>query len=92
MAQRIPEVNSVSIVLVGTFNPSIFQPQWFVRQNLLPQEEGNKADVKIIAPQVCQFETERFVIQVTANRFSATSKPDANPSLTCTPKISPAEM
>lgn len=80
MAQHIPDVNAASVVLLGTFNPSIFQPQWFVRQNLLPQEEGDKADVKVIAPQICQFETERFKIQVTTNQFSATSKPDANPA------------
>jgi hypothetical protein len=74
------EVNGGSIVLTGSFNPTIFQPQWFVRQNLLPAEECEKAEIKVIAPQVCEFQTERFIIQVTTERFSALSKPDANPA------------
>lgn len=80
MAPHVLEVNSASVVLTGSFNPAIFQPQWFVRQNLLPPEEGEKAEIKVITPQICQFETERFIIQVTMDRFAALSKPDANPA------------
>jgi hypothetical protein len=80
MARHVLEVNMASVVLVGSFNPTIFQPQWFVKQNLLPLEEGDKAEVKVISPQICQFETERFIIQVTTDRFAAISKPDANPA------------
>ncbi len=80
MARHVLEVNAASVVLVGSFNPTIFQPQWFVRQNLLPPEEGEKAEVKVISPEVCQFETERFIIQVTRDRFAAISQPDANPA------------
>jgi hypothetical protein len=80
MAQHVLEVNGASIVLTGSFNPTIFQPQWFARQNLLPPEECEKAEIKVIAPQICEFQTERFIIQVTTERFSALSKPDANPA------------
>jgi len=80
MSGRVPEVSGASVVLVGSFNPTIFQPQWFVRQNLLSHPEGDAAEIKILAPQVCDFETERFRIQVTTDRFAALSKPDANPS------------
>jgi hypothetical protein len=80
MARHVLEVNSASVVLAGSFNPAIFQPQWFVRQNLLPAEEGEKAEIKVIAPQITEFQTERFIIQVTPERFGAVSKPDANPA------------
>jgi hypothetical protein len=80
MARHVLQVNSASVVLTGSFNPAIFQPEWFVRQNLLPAEECEKAEIKIIAPQVCEFQTERFVIQVTTERFAVLSKPDANPA------------
>lgn len=80
MARHVLEVNGASVVLTGSFNPAIFQPQWFARQNLLPAEECEKAEVRVIAPQVCDFQTERFIIQVTTVRFSAQSKPDANPA------------
>jgi hypothetical protein len=80
MARPVLEVNGASVVLTGSFNPAIFQPQWFVRQNLLPAEEGEKAEIKVITPQVTEFQTERFIIQVTMDRFAAVSKPDANPA------------
>ena len=80
MARHVLEVNSASIVLAGSFNPAIFQPQWFVRQNLLPAEEGEKAEIRVITPQIAEFQTERLIIQVTPERFAAVSKPDANPA------------
>lgn len=80
MANYSLEINGASIVLAGSFNPAIFQPEWFVRQNLLPPEEGEKAEIKVIVPQVTEFHTERFIIQVTTDRFAAISKPEANPA------------
>jgi hypothetical protein len=83
MAQRVPEINGASIVLTGSFNPAIFQPQWFVRQNLLPEAEAETAKNLVLlaqqAAQVCDFETERFRIQVTTDRFMVMSKAAANP-------------
>ncbi len=81
MARHVLEVNGTSVVLTGSFNPTIFQPQWFARQNLLPAEECEKAEIKVIAPQMCEFQTERFIIQVISERFAVLSKPDANPAL-----------
>jgi hypothetical protein len=80
MPDNVPEISAGAIVLAGSFNPKIFQPEWFVRQGLLPQGEADAADIKVIVPQVCQFETERFVVQVTEGRFVAGSKPNANPA------------
>lgn len=80
MAQRIPEINGAAIVLVGSFNPAIFQPEWFVRQNLLSETEAGAAKINAVVPQICDFETGRFQIQVTTDRFAAVSKADANPA------------
>jgi hypothetical protein len=74
MALRIPEIDSAAIALVGSFNPSIFQPQWFARQGLLPPAEADAAEIKVLVPQICHFETERFIVQVTNDRFAASSK------------------
>jgi hypothetical protein len=79
MAHRIPEINGAAIVLAGSFNPTIFQPEWFLRQKLLPQAEVEAAKILVMVPQVCDFETERFRVQVTPEKFSAISKPTANP-------------
>jgi hypothetical protein len=80
MARRLPEINGAGIVLTGSFNPAIFQPAWFARQNLLPQTEADTADVKAIVHQFCDFETGRFHIQVTNERFAVLTKADANPA------------
>lgn len=74
MTLRIPEIDSATVALVGAFNPSIFQPQWFARQGLLPFAEADTAEIKLLVPQVCHFETERFIVQVTNDRFLASSK------------------
>jgi len=57
MPDYIPEISGGSIVLLGTFNPTIFQPEWLVRQH---------------------FETEKYVLQVTNEKFVAASKPNAS--------------
>ena|ERR1700730_3679684 len=80
MTQRVPEINGVSVVLIGSFNPTIFQPEWFARQNLLPQTEVEAEKISVLAPQVCDFNTERFHVQVTPERFIALSNPAANPA------------
>src|SRR5437899_2220983 len=78
MSPRAVETGGSIIVFVGSFNPAIFQPSWFVRHNLMPAGEADKADVKMIHPQVCHFETERFVVQVTGERFLAGTKPSTH--------------
>src|SRR5438132_983763 len=77
MADRQPEVSGSGVVLLGSFNPAIFQPAWFARQNLIPTAEVDTAEIKIVHPQISHFETERFVIQATAERFVALTKPNA---------------
>lgn len=70
------EIAGTSIVLLGSFNPAIFHPQWFAKNGLLPQREVDEADLQVVHPQLSHFETERFVIQVTPERFNGFSKPN----------------
>ncbi len=73
-----PEISSSIVVLLGNFNPKIFQPEWFARQQLISDAEAEAADVKIILPQISHFETDRFGIQVTTDRFSALTPPSVS--------------
>lgn len=79
MPDLVPEISGGTIVLVGSFNPAIFHPEWFARQKLLSPSEADAAEVKIMVPQFSHFETEKFVLQVTQERFLVSSKPEANP-------------
>jgi hypothetical protein len=74
------DVTGSAIVLVGSFNPTIFQPEWFARQGLISKAETEGASIKIIVPEVSHFETERFAMFVTAEKLVVSSKPNADPA------------
>ena len=77
MPQRKPESAGAAIVLLGSFNPSIFHPSWFARRNLISPEEADadNTKVEIMHKEVTQFETENFTMQITTDRFYAFAKP-----------------
>jgi hypothetical protein len=66
-----PELEDVSIVLVGSFNPAIFHPVWFAREELIQQEEADRADVKIVSHDVSVFSIGWLAVEVTPDRFAA---------------------
>jgi hypothetical protein len=80
MPERRPELSGSAVVLIGSFNPQIFHPLWFAKQNLLPQTEAENAEVKVMIPDITVFESERFVVQVTHDRFVAGTRPNADPA------------
>lgn len=71
MIEPKPELEDVSIVLVGSFNPAIFHPVWFAREKLIQQEESDRADIKIVSPEVSVFSIGWLAIEVTLDRFAA---------------------
>ena len=79
MSEFIPEISGYQIVFLGSFNPKIFQPEWFARHKLLPEEQAATAEVKVITQQLSQFETEQVILQVTTDRFTAATKVNAHP-------------
>ena len=74
------ELEGASIVLVGAFNPGIFQPSWLGANQLLRAEEvedasSGKRDY-LITREVATFTAGWLELQVTEQRFSAqTSDP-----------------
>lgn len=61
-------IQGMSIVLLGDFNPKIFQPAWFAQENLIRAPEAEAADIKIINPEIVIFELEWLSVQVTRDR------------------------
>jgi hypothetical protein len=61
----------LSIVLTGSFNPAIFQPSWYAAQKLIGTTEAENAVIGVIHPQITQFGTDDFQLQVTPNQFAA---------------------
>jgi hypothetical protein len=68
----LAEAEGTGLVLVGSFNPRIFQPSWFVRQGLLPESVEESANVEIVTNEVCAFSAEWFRLDVLSDRLALT--------------------
>lgn len=63
------ELRGVSVVLLGEFNPTIFQPQWFSNQGLLTEQEASTAAVQVIHSDVTIFQLPWVELMVERERF-----------------------
>jgi hypothetical protein len=73
MSPPKPEIEGIGIVLVGSFNPMIFQPAWFAAENLIREEEEQAAKIELIHRQVAIFSLDWLHLQVTDEQFAATT-------------------
>lgn len=64
-----PEKPSVILVFRGIFAPKIFHPMWFSKRNLLPDEEAQQAKIAIISDEICEFQLDWLLLQVTRDRI-----------------------
>lgn len=71
------EIEGISIVLLGDLNPKIIQPSWLAYQGLIAKSEAEAADVKIITPDVSVFKLEWLTLEVTRERYSASTTQSA---------------
>lgn len=78
MSEYSPEIQEATIVLVGDFNPKIFQPAWFASHDLLREQEAEAADINIIHHEIVQFSLEWLNLTVTGDRFVAASSTDSH--------------
>jgi hypothetical protein len=65
----VPQIRGLTIVLIGDFNPTIFQPAWFAAQGFITDEEARTAAIGIIHPDVTAFELSWLKLQVDRERF-----------------------
>ena len=68
------EAEGASIVMIGSFNPAIFQPRWLELQHLIRTDEADNAKITTIQAQVADFSTEWFQLQVLQQRFMMITK------------------
>jgi hypothetical protein len=67
---QTPEAEGASIVMIGSFNPAIFQPLWLGAQQLIRADEAENAKITTIQAQVADFSTEWFQLQVLQQRLA----------------------
>ena len=65
-----PDVQTLSIVLVGNFNPRIFHPSWLAKHELIRNHEADNADIELSHNDVSIFSLEWLKLQVMLDKFS----------------------
>lgn len=73
MAHAEAEIEGKAIVLLGSFNPQIFQPAWFAAEGLISRELAENANIGIIHPQLVAFSGEWLEVNVSDDRFQVAS-------------------
>lgn len=65
-----PEKGACSIVLLGAFNPTIFNPDWFAHHEIATSAERDDSTIHVIHPEIANFRLGTKLIQVDLTRFS----------------------
>lgn len=63
------ELESLTIALIGSFNPGIFQPAWFAAQKLISDDEAEKATIHLITSDVAVFSLGWASVSVEKDKF-----------------------
>jgi len=70
------ETQSCSIVLIGDFNPKIFQPAWFASEGLVSGSVAENAKIQVIHPELTVLEFEDYRMQIEASKFLVATSSD----------------
>ena len=65
--------DQVSIVLIGSFNPTIFHPSWLLHYGLIQERDKENAEVEVIHNDISIIRGQWFALEVTRSRFIAKS-------------------
>ncbi len=63
----------VVIVVLGAFNPAIFQPSWFAQEGLVRPEEAEAAQLEIVHPEITIFQLDWVRFEATRDRLAVHS-------------------
>jgi hypothetical protein len=69
-ASKIPAAEGLDIVVIGSFNPAIFHPEWFLRQKLVREEEIAEPQINAISKEICDFSFSGMKLFCMNDRFS----------------------
>jgi len=64
-----PEVDNAVVVLLGKFNPVIFQPWWLAYYDVIGEQEAKDATIEINHPDISKFQTEYLFLQADRERL-----------------------
>ena len=69
---RTPEAEGLDVVLVGSFNPAIFHPEWFFRQGIIAEQDAKDALEKLedVSQEITISQLCGMRLQCVSDRFS----------------------
>src|SRR5258706_8816031 len=65
-----PFSSSTEVVLIGSFNPAIFQPAWFAANGMVGKLDAENAKIEFIHPEMTSIKFDQFRLQVMQRKFS----------------------
>lgn len=75
-----PELRGYSIVVLGSFNPQIFQPAWLAAKGLVSEAAADAAEIGIIHPDILNVKIDWLELTVQTNKFTAGTTTAASPN------------
>ena len=64
-----PEFEDIGIVLIGDFNPAIFNPDWLLENDLVGADAAQRSVIDIIHSDIAQFRVGDIELIIQRNRF-----------------------
>jgi hypothetical protein len=77
-ATRTPEAEGLDVVLVGSFNPAIFHPEWFFRQGIVTEQDANEAKVQDVSGEITIVQICGILLQCVSDKFGFSTKNISN--------------
>jgi hypothetical protein len=63
------QIRNLSIVILGDFNPAIFQPAWFSEKKLIREQEALDSKIEIIHPDLTRIDFKWANLEIQRTRF-----------------------
>jgi hypothetical protein len=70
IGNRTPEAEGLQVMVIGSFNPAIFHPEWFLRQKLVGEEDAKQAQVDVVGREVTDIQLCGMKLLCLDDRFS----------------------
>jgi hypothetical protein len=64
-----PQADNLAVVFVGSFNPAIFHPEWFVRQGMIQEADLENAKLEVSSSDISRFEVTGIGVEVLHERL-----------------------
>lgn len=68
MLDKYLQVEGLSIVILGDFNPAILHPQWLAGKNLIRENEANSASIGVVHNEISSFDLDWCTIEFTKTK------------------------